>query len=312
MMMRSMRVPRSAAAMRQGSAAVVTLPRAVASAPRRAQAAEPRRRACRVTAAEEPAAKVEDAPAPEDIPTESGPESDSEAAPEPSAIEAARMLLSAEAVDKDAMEDVLAKLEEQMESVQAGVFAAEARATAAESTAATARDQLVRLTADFENFRRRTKAEKDAVGDSARGDIVTQLLPVVDNFEMARTQVKCETEGEEKINTSYQNLYKQFVDFLRALGVEATPGVGSQFDPNFHEAIMKEESADVPDNTVLQEFRKGFKIGDKLLRPAMVKISENNSAPAPAAAEPTTEPVSEEDAPSTEESSEPPAAEETK
>lgn len=69
-----------------------------------------------------------------------------------------------------------------------------------------------------------------------------------------------------------QGLYKQFVEFLRGLGVEAVATVGTPFDPNFHEAIMREPNNEVEDNTVLMEFRKGFKLGDKLLRPAMVKV----------------------------------------
>ena len=69
-----------------------------------------------------------------------------------------------------------------------------------------------------------------------------------------------------------QGLYKQMVDSFRSLGVEAVPGVGYPFDPNFHEAIVSEENDDVPDGTVLQEFRKGFKCGDRLIRAAMVKV----------------------------------------
>ena len=70
-----------------------------------------------------------------------------------------------------------------------------------------------------------------------------------------------------------QGLYKQMVESFKSLGVEATPGVGFPFDPNFHDAIMQEPNDDVPDGTVLAEFRKGFKLGDKLLRAAMVKVT---------------------------------------
>ena len=69
-----------------------------------------------------------------------------------------------------------------------------------------------------------------------------------------------------------QGLYKQMVQAFRDLGVEAVPGVGHPFDPNFHEAIMQEPNDDVPDGTILQEFRKGFQCGDRLLRAAMVKV----------------------------------------
>ena len=71
-----------------------------------------------------------------------------------------------------------------------------------------------------------------------------------------------------------QSLYKQMVEIFRTLGVDAVPGVGQPFDPNFHDAVMREQNDDVPDGTVLQEFRKGFRHGDKLLRPAMVKVRD--------------------------------------
>jgi molecular chaperone GrpE len=117
-----------------------------------------------------------------------------------------------------------------------------------------------------------------------KGDIVKELLPMIDNFELARTQVKAETEGEQKINNSYQSLYKQMVEAMKAFGVEAVATVGGPFDPNLHEAIMREPSEEVEDGTVLMEFRKGFMLGDRLLRPAMVKVSYSEAPAAPAAA----------------------------
>lgn len=81
---------------------------------------------------------------------------------------------------------------------------------------------------------------------------------------------------EQKVTCcALQGLYKQMVESFRSLGVEATPGVGHPFDPRFHDAIMQEPNDDVPDGTVLAEFRKGFKLGDKLLRAAMVKVSSS-------------------------------------
>jgi molecular chaperone GrpE len=91
-------------------------------------------------------------------------------------------------------------------------------------------------------------------------------------------QVKAETEAEQKINNSYQSLYKQMVDIMRGLGIEAVPTTGSPFDPEVHEAIMREPNDEVADGTVLQEFRKGFRLGSKLLRPAMVKVRPGERA----------------------------------
>ena len=99
------------------------------------------------------------------------------------------------------------------------------------------------------------------------------MLPLIDNFELAKSQLKLETDGERKIDAAYQGLYKQMVELFRGLGLEAVAGAGQPFDPEVHEAILREPSNEVPDGTVLEEFRKGFKLGERLLRPAMVKVS---------------------------------------
>jgi molecular chaperone GrpE len=93
-------------------------------------------------------------------------------------------------------------------------------------------------------------------------------------------QIKVTNEAEEKINTSYQGLYRQMVDIFRGMGLEAVPTVGTPFDPEMHDGIMKEDTQDEPDGTVLEEFRKGFKFLGKLMRPAMVKVAVNTAKPA--------------------------------
>lgn len=104
---------------------------------------------------------------------------------------------------------------------------------------ATIKDQYVRLTADFDNFRRRSQTEKESLSTAAKEDVVKLFLPLIDNFDLARQQLKPATEGEEKINNSYQGLYRQMVEIFRKLGVEAVETVGAAFDPNLHEAIMR-------------------------------------------------------------------------
>jgi len=124
--------------------------------------------------------------------------------------------------------------------------------------------------------------DKQRAGSSARMHLLEDLLPLIDNFEMAGKSVKTSTEGEEKIHNSYQNLYRQMVDIFRGLGLEAVPTTGSQFDPEIHDGVMREDNDDVTDGEVLEEFRKGFKYKDQLLRPAMVKVAVSNK-PAPEA-----------------------------
>jgi len=198
-----------------------------------------------------------------------------------SPMQRARQALETDGTDQASLETALADLDAQLEGLGAAVEAAEAKAALLESSASTAKDQLLRLNADFDNFRRRSREEKDALANSVRGDVVLQLLPLIDNFELARTQVKVETDAEHKINNSYQSLYKQMVDIMKGLGIEAVPTVGALFDPALHEAILSEPNNEVPDNTVLVEFRKGFTLGDRLLRPAVVKVASNDGTAAP-------------------------------
>lgn len=93
------------------------------------------------------------------------------------------------------------------------------------------RDRILRISADFENFRRRTDRERLSLVTNAQGEVVESLLPVLDNFERAKAQIKVETEGEEKINNSYQSIYKQFIEILDSLGVVPVETVGIPFDP---------------------------------------------------------------------------------
>jgi len=189
-------------------------------------------------------------------------------------------------VESEDMNNAVADVEAELADLHDRLAAADQRIVSLEGTAQQAKEQLLRLGADFDNFRKRTSAEKEALGVSVKGDVVTQLLPLVDNFELARTQVKAETEAELKINNAYQGLYKQMVDIMRALGVETVDTTGEIFDPMKHDAIMREQNDDVEDGTVLQEFRKGFRMGERLLRPAMVKVSFTD---APAASAPAAE-----------------------
>jgi molecular chaperone GrpE len=121
------------------------------------------------------------------------------------------------------------------------------------------------------------------ISDKVKGNVLEELIPLIDNFEAAKQYIKPETDGERKIETSYQALYKQMVELFRKMGIEAVPTVGKPFDPAIHEAIMRTASADVTEDTVSQEFRKGFRIGGRLIRPATVAVSvpaEGGAAPA--------------------------------
>ena len=133
--------------------------------------------------------------------------------------------------------------------------------------------QYARLAADFENFRRRTVKEKENLEQQVKKNIITELLPVIDNFERARTQLKPDSEGEKAIHSSYQGVYKTLVECLKKMGVSAMRPEGQEFDPNFHEAMLREPTNEYPEGTVIEQLMRGYVLGDIILRHAMVKVA---------------------------------------
>ncbi|MFM7528697.1 MAG: nucleotide exchange factor GrpE [Nodosilinea sp.] len=147
--------------------------------------------------------------------------------------------------------------------------------------------QSMRIAADFENYRKRTSKEKEELESQVKGNTITELLPVVDNFERARSQIKPQTEGEMAIHKSYQGVYKQLVDALKRLGVSAMRSEGQEFNPQFHEAVMRAPSHDHPEGTVMEEFVRGYQLGDRVLRHAMVKVAAAPEEGSPTETDPT-------------------------
>lgn len=133
--------------------------------------------------------------------------------------------------------------------------------------------QYARLAADFENFRKRTQREKEELQHQVKKQTISDLLAVVDNFERARSQIKPASEGEKLIHNSYQGVYKTFVEALKNLGVSAMKAEGELFDPNYHEAMLREETEEHPEDTVIEQLRRGYLLGDKVLRHALVKVA---------------------------------------
>lgn len=138
--------------------------------------------------------------------------------------------------------------------------------------------QYTRLYADFENYRRRTQREKDELQTNIKADVLKEVLTVMDNFERAKSQIQIETEREEAINDSYQAVYRQFLMTLEKLGVTPIQAQGKPFDPTFHEAVMQTASDEYTEETVLAEFQRGYVIGDKVLRHAVVKVATPTSS----------------------------------
>ncbi|KAH1083011.1 hypothetical protein J1N35_022772 [Gossypium stocksii] len=170
-------------------------------------------------------------------------------------------------------ESKVADIEALLKSIEDEKVDLEKKMASLSEELSTEKDRVLRIGVDFDNFRKRTERERLSLVANAQGEVLENLLPVLDNFERAKAQIKVKTEGEEKINNSYQSIYKQFMEILGSLGVEPVDTVGNPFDPMLHEAIMQEDSTEFEEGIILHEFQKGFKLGDWLLRPAMVKVS---------------------------------------
>jgi molecular chaperone GrpE len=132
-------------------------------------------------------------------------------------------------------------------------------------------DRLARLQAEFENARKRAERERAEQRDFVTASAVEQFLPVVDNFELALKS----TGTEKQLRSGVSLIVKQMEEILEKMQVKAVPTVGELFDPRFHEALGTVERDDIPDQHVAEEVRRGYKIREKLLRPALVRVAHN-------------------------------------
>jgi len=132
-------------------------------------------------------------------------------------------------------------------------------------------DRLARMQAEFDNARKRTLKEQQEFRDYAAADAIKSLLPVLDSFERA---LKVNAEATEFRN-GVELIYKQLLSALEKLSVQPIKVAGEQFNPHVHEAIEMVDTNDVPDHQVIEELQRGYKMKDRLLRPAMVKVARN-------------------------------------
>jgi molecular chaperone GrpE len=149
----------------------------------------------------------------------------------------------------------------------------ESRVSALQDELEQLRSQSLRIAADFDNFRKRQLRDQDDLKLSITRSTITEILPVVDNFDRARVQLNPESEEAKALHRSYQNLYKQLVDVLKQLGVAPMRVEGEPFDPNIHEAVMREESHDHAEDVVIEELQRGYHLNGRVLRHALVKVS---------------------------------------
>lgn len=146
----------------------------------------------------------------------------------------------------------------------------EEEANSLEKELADTKEQLLRITAEYANFRKRSEKEKSETFSFATAKTVGELLPVIDNLERALSN---EQEDYEGLKKGVQMTYDGLMATLEKLGVTAYGESGEQFDPNFHNAVMHIEDEDLESNIITDVFQKGYKINDKVVRPAMVKTA---------------------------------------
>jgi len=149
----------------------------------------------------------------------------------------------------------------------------EARLQQLEKEHETLNSQYTRIAADFDNFRKRQTRDQDDLKIQLTCTTLSEILPVVDNFERARQQLNPEGEEAQALHRSYQGLYKQLVEVLKQLGVAPMRVVDQAFDPSLHEAVMREPSDEKAEDIVIEELQRGYHLNGRVLRHALVKVS---------------------------------------
>lgn len=165
-------------------------------------------------------------------------------------------------------EEVSEVIEETAEAVEEEVKE-EAQETVVVDEMAVLNDKYLRVCAEYDNFRRRSQKEREALYGDVRADVVNKFLPVYDNLERA---LKQPTE-DEAYRKGVEMIMTQFVTTLEKLGIEAIECLGQTFDPNLHNAVMHVDDEEKGENEIVEVFQKGFKLGDKVIRFAMVKVA---------------------------------------
>lgn len=133
--------------------------------------------------------------------------------------------------------------------------------------------RYLRLQADYDNFRRRTKLDSEANQKYRAQNIITDLLPVLDNFERA-LQTQVDQEQAKSLLQGMEMVYRLLNEAIKKEGVEPIDAIGKEFDPHLHQAVMLVEVEDTDSGIIIEEFQKGYKLKDRIIRPSMVKVSQ--------------------------------------
>tara|TARA_Y100000589_G_scaffold76692_1_gene70550 strand:+ start:528 stop:1241 length:714 start_codon:yes stop_codon:yes gene_type:complete len=163
--------------------------------------------------------------------------------------------------------------ETRSEELKSSISNTDARLEQLEKEHETLKSQYVRIAADFDNFRKRQSRDQDDLKIQLISKTLSAILPIVDNFERARQQLKPESDEAQALHRSYQGLYKQLVDVLKQQGVAPMKVVGQKFDPSLHEAVLREPNDEYEEDINIEELQRGYHLDGKVLRHALVKVS---------------------------------------
>lgn len=150
----------------------------------------------------------------------------------------------------------------------------EAKVQSAEESAAQAHERLLRATAEFDNFKKRAQRESEEFRKFANESLIKALLPVIDNLERAVESSGTDDKANKSIVEGVEMTLREIYKVLEKFNLKALESEGQPFDPNFHQAVLQEETGDHPENTVIKEMQKGYTLHDRLIRPAMVVVSK--------------------------------------
>lgn len=133
-------------------------------------------------------------------------------------------------------------------------------------------NQYIRLAADFDNYRKRQMQERESLLKYGAEETLKKMIEALDNIDRAKTSVE-KIDDVNTVKDSYNLVFKQIYDVLGKVGLEVIETQGKEFDPNFHEAVMQTPTSEYPENTIITELQKGYKLGDKVLRASLVNVA---------------------------------------
>lgn len=189
------------------------------------------------------------------------------------AAQAEAKATEAKAQDQAAAADQAGKAENKKE--QAAPDPKDVKIAAQEKQIADLQNRLLRLQADFDNFRKRNNEERERLGRYVTGQVAREFLKVLDNFERAEASLKT-SKDDNALQVGMEKIHKQFEKALQTLHIEEIPAQGKPFDPNIHEAVMQGSNPDLPDESIDLVLEKGYKIGDDVIRHSKVRVVRND------------------------------------